>query len=229
MEMVRQPEVAIQRNDGRCEASREGLYSLETSRVLHFIKEMKGGRAMIKKGKEGAAERVIGTVLIVMSVVLLMVYASASQGQNTQGNTKEYTNSTPAFTISYPADWVEQPAIDPFQVLRVGTSGPMPYPNLAVSILPPGLPLEQSAKDFASNALGRFDKDVKILYERPSQLNSGAPAYEAELEWVRDGKKLNTLMVATKKDGQTVMVYLNSPNGRIGEDLKKIVYSLDVK
>jgi len=187
---------------------------------------------MIKRRRRGVIKRVIRTILIVLGVSLLLAHTSASHAQNAQWNTKEYVSSLWGFTlsISYPAEWVVRPLIGSYEVIHVSAPGPIPYPDtIVVVVLPPNIPtLEQSAKSLAS-ALRRFDQNVKILNEKPSQLRNGAPAYEAELEWIKEGTRLNTLMLATMKERIAIVVYLNDPNGRIGEDLKKIVYSLEVK
>jgi len=185
---------------------------------------------MIKRKRRGVIKRVIRTILIMLGVFLLIAYTSASHAQNAQWNTKEYVSSLWGFTlsISHPAEWVEQPLIDSMQVLRVSAPGPIPYPTIIVSVIPPLYTLERSAKDLAAR-LRRFDYEVKILYEKPSELKNGAPAYEAELEWIWDGTKLNTLMLATMKERVMIMVTVNNPKDRIGEDLKKILYSLEVK
>jgi len=69
-----------------------------------------------------------------------------------------------------------------------------------------------------------------MIYDKPSQLKDGAPAREAEFEWVRNGAKVNTMMLAaTNGQGALIIDDLTSENGRIGDELKKILYSLAVK
>jgi hypothetical protein len=58
-------------------------------------------------------KRIAGTMGIVPSVLLILFWASVSYPQNTQKDTKEYVSSSPAFTLSYPADWVGKPLVGP--------------------------------------------------------------------------------------------------------------------
>jgi hypothetical protein len=169
-----------------------------------------------------------------MVFCLCLSAVDTSRAQNA-GDTQEYVNSSPAFSISYPTDWIKLPMAGPLQVLRVGAAGPTPSPALAVTVYVAaspfldGYPVERSAKDLA-NALAQVGKDVRILYEKPSKLRSGTPAYEAEFEYVIDTAKVNVLMVATKtEDQRMIMATMGSRDGRVGDELKKILYTLNMK
>jgi hypothetical protein len=78
--------------------------------------------------------------------------------------------------------------------------------------------------------LGQFGKDFNVLYDRPYQLKDGTPAQEAEFEWILkvdpNEPKLNTFMLAAKKDLTWILITLHDDQGKIGEDLKNIAYSL---
>jgi hypothetical protein len=77
--------------------------------------------------------------------------------------------------------------------------------------------------------LRQIGKDVKVLYDKPSKLQDGSPAQEAEIEWVLpDGPKINSFLLATKKESMWIWVSLHHHLGTIGDDLKKIAYSLKV-
>ena len=172
-------------------------------------------------------KRIAGTMGIVLSVLLVLFCASVSHAQNTQGDTKEYVSISPAFTISYPADWVEQPLLGPVMRMRVVATVTTPFTNLSVQIF--YSPLEDSAQNLAMG-LRNTGTNVKMIYDKPSQLKDGAPAREAEFEWVRNGAKVNTMMLAaTNGQGALIIADLTSENGRIGDELKKILYSLAVK
>jgi hypothetical protein len=72
-------------------------------------------------------------------------------------------------------------------------------------------------------------KDMKVLYDKPSQLQDGSPAREAEIEWVMPGwPKANSFMLATKKDDIWIMLTVSDMKGMIGADLKSVAYSLKV-
>ena len=171
-------------------------------------------------------KRITGTMGIALSVLLVLFCASVSHAQNTQGDTKEYVSSSPAFTLSYPADWAERPLLGPVMRMCVAATGPTFHPDITVQIF--YSPLEDSAQNL-SMGLKNLGTNVRIIYDKPSQLKDGAPAREAEFEWVRNGAKLNTMMLAaTNGQGALIVAALTSENGRIGDDLKKILYSLEV-
>ena len=129
---------------------------------------------------------------LIMAVMLLVgSFSAPAQAQSPASDVKPtflaptpglFVNGWPAFTVSSPKDWVEQPLL-PGQVFRVAA------PKLS---LPPSLILVINA--FANSAditnsanayarlLGQFSKDIKVLYDKPSQLKDGTPAQEAEID-----------------------------------------------
>jgi hypothetical protein len=139
-----------------------------------------------------------------------------------------YVNGWPAFTVSYPKEWVEQPLVLPVEVYR---AAPPAWPNDPAFIVRSfaGPADISGSADLLVGFLGQQGyKDIKVLYDKPSQLQDGTPAREAELEWVYPGgPKVNTFMVATKKDDVWIMATLTSAR-MIGDDLKSIAYSLKV-
>ena len=137
--------------------------------------------------------------------------------------THEYVNTWYGFSLSYPADWVEWPPVNPAHVLSVGPSGQAPYPRLFVSVCPLYFySLDQSPTVLAS-LLG---KKVRILRETPSRLEDGAPAREAELTWPEEGKQVTALMVATLKGRTLVMAHLSHTSGPTEGEMRRILYSL---
>jgi len=139
-----------------------------------------------------------------------------------------YVNGWPGFTLTYPENWIEvTPEVG--EVFHVVAPGAMPLPVLVISVFSSPLPLDQSIKMVLST-FQRIGNDVKVLYERPSQLRNGMPAYEGQIEWVHNsGLKLNTLLLATKKDDVWVLVSTSDLKDTVGVDRKSIVYSLKVK
>jgi hypothetical protein len=144
-----------------------------------------------------------------------------------------YVNGWPAFTVSYPREWVEQ-VPGPLGVFRVGA----PRSGLSSGKGLPGLfigaayaspfPLGEWAK-VSMPYYVMFSTDIKVLSDKPSQLKDGTPAREIEIEYLlkNDPKvKLNEFTLMTKKEWSWVWVGLIDDKGRIGEDLKKHAYSL---
>jgi hypothetical protein len=148
-----------------------------------------------------------------------------------------YVSGWPPFTISYPKEWVEVPLTAPggvFMALAV-RPGSYPSPVLTISVFPTPLPLEDWAKISMPIWVSIFT-DIKVLSDKPSQLKDGTPAREVEVEFVpkidtsgrsnENVPKRNGLLLATKKDLTWVQISLAEDQGKLGEDLKKIVYSL---
>jgi hypothetical protein len=73
-------------------------------------------------------------------------------------------------------------------------------------------------------------KDVKVLYNKPSKLQDGTIAQEAEIEFVPPPgpPKVNLFELTTKKDGVWIMVHVAHDEGMVGENLKSVAYSLKV-
>jgi hypothetical protein len=176
--------------------------------------------------------RGIGSIaaLSVFVALGLALSTAVSYGQNSEGATARFVRTdSPAFTFYYPIQWAALPLQFPVQVLQVGPAGPSPnpLPNLTITLPQPAPALEDSAKDLKA-AVKLFNVDFKILYEKPSQLKNGKSAYEAAGEFMWSGEKRNVLMLATVKDGATILLHVTH-NAEVGEDLRKILYSLEVE
>ena len=141
-----------------------------------------------------------------------------------------YVNGWPAFTVSYPKEWVEQPPV-PGYILCAGQHPPDLSPgfllaSLNISVASSSYPLEDWAKINMLTWVQLY-ADVKVLSDKPSRLKDGTLAREAEVEFVaKNGSTANAFYLITKKDDAFVNIKLNSDKGRVGEDLKKIAYSL---
>jgi hypothetical protein len=139
-----------------------------------------------------------------------------------------YVNGWPAFTVSYPSHWQIKPA-DPRFVFYAG--GKEEFPAVRISVIPNMN--EQPLKNTTPNYLPEFSKmgkNIDVLYDRETRLTDGAPAWEAEVEWEKhSGPKINTLLFTAKRDDVWILVAVSDTRGRIGEDLKRIPYSMKIK
>jgi hypothetical protein len=147
-----------------------------------------------------------------------------------------YVNGWPAFTVSYPKEWVEMP-LPPAAVLRAGAPRPdsYPSPSFVILVFVSPRPLEEWAKQFMPVWVNAFT-DIKVLSDKPSQLKDGTPAREVEVEFVpkidvtgrsiENAPKNNGFLLATKKDVTWVAILLLGDEGKLGEDVKRIPYSL---
>ena len=114
-------------------------------------------------------------------------------------------------------------------VFRVAAPGATQLPGLTITVFSSLIPLDNTTA-MVVPVFERIGRDVKVLYKKPSQLKDGTPAFEAELEWVNSsGDKVNTLLLSTTKEDVWVLMGLSDVKGKIGEDLKGIVYSLKMK
>jgi hypothetical protein len=137
-----------------------------------------------------------------------------------------YVNGWPRFTITYPKDWIEETP-QPQQVFLVSDPNPTHGEKLTVSHpLTTLLPLDKHA-DIAVNFFKFIAKDVTIVSDKPSQLRDGTPAREVELQMVLNSLPFNYLSLATKKGDMIFSTGVGSFRGRIREDLKAILYSIE--
>jgi hypothetical protein len=185
-------------------------------------------------------KKLIAASLIMAGVVLIAGFSTPSQAQSPATDLKPtfisptpglYVNGWPAFTVSYPKDW-EQITVQGNAVFSVGVSRQdlppgIHLPFLSIAVMPNPLPLEEWAKIFMPVFL-QLTTDIKVFSDKPSQLKDGTPAREVETEGVTKatGFKNNVLLLMTKKDVIWVVTIVVADEGKLGEDLKKIAYSL---
>jgi hypothetical protein len=137
-----------------------------------------------------------------------------------------YVNGYPRFTIHYPKDWVER-ATNLLRggVFRVSPPGPANLPALVVAVSTHPVPLDKFA-DLLVMVSKSSATDVTVVADKPVQLRDGSQAREVEITMVRNGLPLNVLTVAAKKGEWWIMTIAESLNGKAGDDLKAMLYSL---
>jgi hypothetical protein len=74
---------------------------------------------------------------------------------------------------------------------------------------------------------GSANKDVTVVNDKPSRLRDGSPAREMEIQMTINGEPYNSLSLATKMGEVWVAISVALYNGKVGEDLKAILYSLE--
>jgi hypothetical protein len=202
-------------------------------------------RDLFKKrhAKEALMKSVVILSLLTAVMLLSGGFPAPAQAQSPATDLKPtfisptpglYVNGWPAFTVSYPKEWEEVP-LPPSAVFEAARVRPdlSPSPVLVIIVWASPLPLEDWAKQFMPVWIEYFT-DIKILSDKPSQLKDGTPAREGEVEWVAKydptqrsvKRKENALLLATKRDSIWVSLLLTDDKGKIGEDLKRIAYSL---
>jgi hypothetical protein len=108
-----------------------------------------------------------------------------------------YVNTSPAFSVSYPSQWLEKTPEHPFIFIAESSVG---FPCLRVAVIPNmSAPLEYSA-GFYFRALAKIGKGIKLLNDKKISLEDGSLAQETELEWVdKSETKLNGFFLTVKK------------------------------
>jgi hypothetical protein len=140
-----------------------------------------------------------------------------------------YVNGWPRLTVTYPKDWVERGRM-PNETFRVSAPGPVPFPFFTYA--PPAVPLGNlppldNWADFVASFFKQVAQDVTVISDKPSQLRDGTPARELELHMLLNGAPYNIMGLAAKKGDVVVNMGVGSLNGKIGEDLKAILYSIE--
>lgn len=136
-------------------------------------------------------------------------------------------NQWPAFYLKYPDQWQEKKP-EPRFVFRA--QAPEGIPALRISVIP-GMdtPLENMSA-FYLPRLDKIGQNIKVLYDRATMLEDSTPAQEMEIEWEPyRGPKLNTLFLTVENAGAWIAISLSNQKGTIGEDLRKIPYSLKIR
>jgi hypothetical protein len=137
-----------------------------------------------------------------------------------------YVNGYPRFTIHYPKDWVER-LPGPFGVFRASAAGPVPYPTVLFSTQPGHqLTFEWFATSIP-NALRNFATEVALVGDKPSKLRDGTPAREIEINMIVNGAPHNVVDLVTKKGDLWISMAVESRNGKVDENLKAILYSIE--
>jgi hypothetical protein len=177
--------------------------------------------------------------LIVLSVILGVTLLAGNffAPAHAQDSTKEekptfyrlvpgtYVNGWPRFTITYPKDWVEETPMF-HEIFRASAPDQALGEKVTIAINPFSESLDKVA-GLNVSGFKAIAKDVAVLSDKPSQLRDGIPAREVELQMVLNGLAFNYLFIGTKKGDTLIGVGVGSFRGRIREDLKAILYSLE--
>jgi hypothetical protein len=179
-------------------------------------------------------KRLIVPSLIMAGMVLMAGFSIPSYAQSAATDDKPtfyhlvpgtYVSGWPRFTMTYPKDWVEQPPL-PQEVFRAGAAAGYGHnPALSVTPAPSPVPLDKVAELWVP-FFKAIAEDVTLVSDKPSQLKDGTPAREVEIQMLYNGVPNYLVSLGTMKSGVLVAATVGSDKGRIGEDLKAILYSL---
>jgi hypothetical protein len=137
-----------------------------------------------------------------------------------------YVNGYPRFTITYPKDWVERtPILERGGVFRASRPGPVQFPSVSVLVNTYPAPLDK-LRDLIMRTYRSISADPTLISDKTIQLPDGSQAQEVETTAIVNGAPRRDLALGVKKGEWWTMITLVSPNGRIGDDLRAILYSI---
>lgn len=169
----------------------------------------------------------VTSISFLLVICFVISYLQAESDFPTRSAPGLYVNRWPAFSLNYPVDWQEK-LPEPRFVFRAeaseGTS------SLRISVIP-GMDMAlKYATSFYLPELEKVGQNIKVIYDKAAVLDDGTPSQEMEIEWAPyGGPKLNTLLVTIKKEDAWIALSLSDTRGVIGEDLRKIAYSLKLR
>ncbi len=140
--------------------------------------------------------------------------------------TKVFTNEIPAFSLTYPENFIEfKPNPISKQVFVATILGC----DLIITItrVSPKRRLEEAAKRIVAR-LKRTVNEIRVISNKPINLRDGTPAYESIIEYesVRN-TKVKSVHISVFKDEKWIRVSLFTVTYLFNENLKKIVHSLE--
>lgn len=145
---------------------------------------------------------------------------------------KTYEHKSPAFSISYPIDWIQiNPVPTPilrlvFLVLQPGFGLSL---SISISKKSPSRQLEDAPKKFV-RFLKSIGNEIKIISSKQTRLKDGTPANETVVEYMRLGfTKYKVLCVSVFRDNKVIRIIISAIANSYSEELKKIAYSLEFK
>jgi hypothetical protein len=183
---------------------------------------------------------IIVSVTVIVAVMLLVgscfVPAHARDSSKDEKSTfyrltpGVYVNGWPRCTVRYPKEWVERLPM-PQEIFRASAPGPDPFAAFVFAPFAPpttpSLPHLDKLADTVSSFFKNVAQDVTIISDKPSRLRDGTPAREVEIRCLVNGVPHNVGGLAAHKGGLYINMGLESLSGKIGEDLKTILYSIE--
>ncbi len=132
----------------------------------------------------------------------------------------------PAFTISHPDTWTNDPE-NPWKVMyRVKAPAGVPIMDVQVLDIPKGETLETIGKYWKKNIIDKEQKvDTEIVSDKIITLPDGTKANETIYYWnFKNVVDLQTINVSVFKDGKWVYATINQTQS--SEPLTKVLYTL---
>jgi len=145
--------------------------------------------------------------------------------------TQTYEHKSPAFSFSYPNDWIQvNPVPTPvLSIVFLAIQVPKYGLSISISKKSPNMQLENTTKKLV-RYLKLTGNEIKMISSQQTKLNDGTPAYETVFGYMRFGvTKYKVLCVTTFRDNKIIRLIISALANCYNEDLKKIAYSLEFK
>ncbi len=137
-----------------------------------------------------------------------------------------YVNGWPRFTVTYPKDWVERrPFVDRGGVFRATRTGSANFPALGINVFTHPAPLDKLS-DLFMRTYKAMSMNPILISGKTIHLPDGSEAEEFEDTAVVGGTTRWEFTLAMKKGEWWIAISVASADGRVGEDLKAIPYSI---
>lgn len=171
--------------------------------------------------------KIFKRLLLAVAGVFLLIVSYADPHLKAESKEAIYHNYWPVFSITYPNHWIKK---QPERRMVLKVEAPERYPVLRIAVIPDFI---TSSKRMADLYLSEFEKlgdDINLIYDRDVVLEDGTKTREMQIKWApHDEPKQTTLILTAKKEGSWISIFLSSTDGKIGEDLRKIPYSLKIR
>ena len=165
-------------------------------------------------------------LLAIVGVFFLLVSYADSQ-LKAESSEAIYHNYWPVFSIAYPNHWIKK---QPERRIALKVEAPERYPVLRIAISPGFITSSKRITDLYLSEFEKLGDDINLIYDRDVVLEDGTKAREMQIKWVpHDEPKQTTLILTAKKEGSWISIFLSCTDIEIGENLRKIPYSLKIR
>lgn len=148
-------------------------------------------------------------------------------GDKQESKNQIYRNDSPGFSVTYPDYFIELQPSSISKALFVASYADINL-EIYVSKISPNRRLEQLTKKIV-RSLEFMTKGIEIISDEPTNLRDGTPAHETTLEYKVVGVfKTRSMHLSIIKDEKWIRVSISAAANNLNENLKNIIYSLEL-
>jgi len=128
---------------------------------------------------------------------------------------KVFTNQAPAFTVTYPDKWAQDPANPNNVVYRAKDASGIPIMEIQVREITAGVDLAVAgSKGYKALVEESQSTECTVTSEKQIKLSDGTPANECSMDWLYQGwLPLMSYVVSAYKDNKWVYVVIHQDPG----------------